>query len=83
MRLVVQRVTEAAVRVDGELISSIGKGMMVLVGISRDDKEEDAKFLARKLVNLRMFDNDEGKPWDKNVKDKGYEILLGELINIT
>ena len=78
MRLVVQRVTEAAVHVNGELISQIGKGLMVLVGISKDDKPEDAQFLAKKLVNLRLFENDQGKSWDKSVKDKKLEILLGE-----
>lgn len=80
MKLVIQRVTEASVRVNGELISSIGKGLMVLVGISRDDKEEDSNFLARKLINLRIFDNEDGKPWDKTVKDCGLEILLGMFI---
>lgn len=76
MRVVVQRVTEASVKVHGEVISSIGKGLMVLVGISRDDEEKDADFLARKLVRLRLFDSEDGKAWDKSVVDSQLEILL-------
>merc|ERR1712137_462872 len=76
MRLVIQRVTQAAVRVGEEIVGEIGKGLMVLVGINRDDTVQDAQTLSRKLVNLRLFDSPQGKGWDKSVKDLDLEVLL-------
>ena len=61
MRLTVQRVSEASCTVEGELISSIGQGYMVLVGFSVDDNEEIAKKMALKLSKLRVFSDDQGK----------------------
>ncbi|KAI6185656.1 D-aminoacyl-tRNA deacylase [Aphelenchoides besseyi] len=76
MRLVVQRVTRAAVSVDGQVISEIGRGLCVLVGICREDTDEDIDYGVRKLLNLRFFDNSETeKRWDKSVKDRQFEIL--------
>ncbi|KAL3318231.1 hypothetical protein Ciccas_003102 [Cichlidogyrus casuarinus] len=75
MRLVIQRVKEASVHVDGRLISSIGKGVMVLVGLSRDDKQADLDYMCRKLLALRLFEDEEGKKWSKGVKDAQLEIL--------
>ncbi|CAJ0582319.1 unnamed protein product, partial [Mesorhabditis spiculigera] len=75
MKAIIQRVTKASVTVGGEVISSIGKGLCVLVGIHRDDKIEDMEFIARKIVNLRLFDAEDGKKWDKSVKDLDLEIL--------
>ncbi|KAI1728119.1 d-Tyr-tRNA(Tyr) deacylase domain-containing protein [Ditylenchus destructor] len=76
MRAVIQRVSKAHVMVGNELISSIGRGICVLVGISRDDNAEDIEYVVRKLLNLRMYDNVESnKKWDKSVKDLGLEIL--------
>uniref|UniRef100_A0A0R3SAV6 D-aminoacyl-tRNA deacylase n=2 Tax=Hymenolepis diminuta TaxID=6216 RepID=A0A0R3SAV6_HYMDI len=58
------------------LVSEIGRGLMVLVGISRDDEEKDLVYMARKIVNLRIFDDPvKQKRWDKSVQDVGGEIL--------
>ncbi|XP_047119349.1 D-aminoacyl-tRNA deacylase 1-like [Schistocerca piceifrons] len=75
MKAVIQRVLKASVTVDGEVISSIGKGLCVLVGISRDDTEADMEYLARKLLNLGIFEDDNGKRWNLSVRDKNLEIL--------
>ncbi|ASB66306.1 D-aminoacyl-tRNA deacylase [Bacillus velezensis] len=61
MKLVVQRVTEASVTVDGAVAGRIGPGIMALVGITHEDTEEDAAYLADKIVNLRIFDDESGK----------------------
>nr|WGD65692.1 D-aminoacyl-tRNA deacylase [Bacillus subtilis] len=74
MRLVVQRVTEASVTVDEEVVYQIGQSLMVLVGITHDDTEDDAAYLADKVVNLRIFDDSEGK-MNLSLVDIGGEIL--------
>lgn len=61
MRAVVQRVSRAAVSVDGGLVSEIGPGMLVLLGVSRDDGERDADWLADKIRALRIFADEEGR----------------------
>ncbi len=61
MRAVVQRVTEARVRVAGKIVGEIGRGLMVLIGISTHDTEADAAWLADKLASLRIFEDDDGK----------------------
>jgi len=61
MRLVIQRVREARVTVDGEIVGGIGRGLLVLVGVHREDSERDALFLAEKTVHLRIFEDDQGK----------------------
>ena len=60
MRAVVQRVSEAAVRVDGEVVGSIGAGLLVLLGVGRGDTPEDAGYLAEKIAGLRVFGDDAG-----------------------
>lgn len=60
MRILIQRVTEARCRIDGEIHSEIGKGLMVLVGVGRDEDQEDVEWLSKKLVNMRIFDDDNG-----------------------
>lgn len=60
MRIVVQRVSQASVVIDGNVRSAIGKGYMILVGICRDDTVEDAEWLARKVAALRVFDDAKG-----------------------
>ena len=57
----VQRVTEASVSVDGEIVGSTGYGLVVLLGISREDGSEDVEYMVEKIPNLRIFDDDEGK----------------------
>lgn len=74
MRLVVQRSKEAKVTVEGEVTGSIAKGFVVLVGVTHEDKEEDAAFLAEKVVNLRVFEDEAGK-MNLSLLDVGGEIL--------
>jgi len=61
MKIVLQRVKEANVRVKGKIVGKINKGIALLVGIERGDREEGAKYLANKIVNLRIFPDNEGK----------------------
>ena len=61
MRAVVQRVTEAQVSVAGEVVGEIGSGLLVLLGVARDDSGQDADYLAEKIANLRIFDDERGK----------------------
>ena len=61
MKAVVQRVTSASVAVDGETVGAIGAGLMILLGVTHSDGEEQALWLARKTVGLRIFEDDEGK----------------------
>ena len=61
MRAVVQRVRQAHVDIDGEIASSIGKGLVVLLGVGVDDTEDDAQYLATKIAHLRIFEDEHGK----------------------
>jgi D-tyrosyl-tRNA(Tyr) deacylase len=61
MRAVVQRVSQASVRVDSELVGSIGPGLMILLGVTHDDGPAEAEWLARKIVSLRIFEDSAGK----------------------
>uniref|UniRef100_A0A336MTB6 D-aminoacyl-tRNA deacylase n=1 Tax=Culicoides sonorensis TaxID=179676 RepID=A0A336MTB6_CULSO len=74
MKAVIQRVSSASVSVDGQLISQIGKGLCVLIGICQSDTEKDLEFIARKILNIRLFEHD-GKRWQKSVKDQNLEVL--------
>jgi D-aminoacyl-tRNA deacylase len=74
MRAVIQRVSRASVKVDGELTGEIGKGMLVLLGVAKDDNEADADYLAAKVVGLRIFENDAGK-MNLSVADVGGAVL--------
>ena len=60
MRAVVQRVSEASVTIDGTIKSSIGKGLMILLGIEHEDNEYDIEWLSKKIVNLRIFNDENG-----------------------
>ena len=75
MRVVVQRVICAEVTVTGEVISNVGRGLLVLVGVEEGDSQEDVAFMSRKLLNLRVFDDSKGR-MDLSVTDVGGEILL-------
>ena len=75
MRAVIQRVSEASVTFDGQLISSIGHGMLVLQGVEVGDTSEDLDYLVRKITALRIFDDEEGV-MNKDIKSIGGEILL-------
>ncbi|KAM4692874.1 D-aminoacyl-tRNA deacylase 1 [Discoglossus pictus] len=75
MRAVIQRVTQASVTVGEEQVSAIGRGICVLLGISVEDTQKDVDYIVRKILNLRIFADDSGKPWCKSVMDKQYEVL--------
>ena len=75
MKLVVQKVKEANVKVNDSVIGEIKKGYMVLVGISKDDTEKEADYLVNKLINLRVFEDENGK-MNLSIQDVGGELLL-------
>ncbi|KAJ8700423.1 D-tyrosyl-tRNA(Tyr) deacylase, variant 2 [Pleurotus ostreatus] len=77
MRAVIQRVASASVSVNNEVVSSISRGLMVLVGIGRDDTAEDVAFIAKKILALRLFEatDDSTKMWRSNVSDIDGDIL--------
>ena len=75
MKLVIQRVTRASVTVDGEVVGKIGKGFLVLVGIASSDTKEIADKYLKKLINLRIFEDENGKT-NLSLKDVGGELLL-------
>ncbi|KAE8723016.1 D-tyrosyl-tRNA(Tyr) deacylase 1 [Hibiscus syriacus] len=77
MRAVVQRVASASVEVDGRIVSEIGPGLLVLVGLHDSDTESDADYICRKVLNMRLFTNEStGKGWDQNVMQRDYGVLL-------
>ncbi len=75
MRAVIQRVDEASVSIDGQVIARISRGLLVLVGVENDDTGDDLAFLKRKIVNLRVFDDQHGR-MNLAVKDVGGGLLL-------
>ena len=75
MKLVVQRVKNAKVEVENKVVGKIGTGYMVLIGIGPEDTEKEADYLAKKLINLRVFEDEEGK-MNLNIKQVGGELLI-------
>ena len=75
MRALIQRVTSASVKVDGEIVGKIGKGFLIFLGIYEEDTEEKIEKLTKKIVNLRIF-NDENDKMNLSIKDVKGEILL-------
>lgn len=75
MKAVVQRVTQASVTIDGKVTAAINEGMLVLIGIEDADNAEDIQWLSSKIINLRIFDDDNHVP-NISVKDMGGDILL-------
>ncbi len=75
MRAVVQRVTRAKVTVEGKTVGEIAKGLVVLLGVARDDEKGDASYLANKIVALRIFDDEQGK-MNLSLKDSGGSALV-------
>ena len=74
MKTVIQRVLKAQVSVDGKVISRIGKGLLLLVGVGKNDAKEDVKYLTGKIASLRIFGDDAGK-MNLDIKQTGGEIL--------
>lgn len=74
MRCVIQRVAQASVNVDGEQIGAIQQGFMVLIGVSTDDTDHDVHYMAEKVPNLRIFEDEAGK-MNRSLKDVGGAIL--------
>jgi D-tyrosyl-tRNA(Tyr) deacylase len=74
MRVLLQRVTQASVSIDGEEVARIGKGLVCLVGVAQGDTESDARFLAEKAVNLRIFSDEAGK-FNFSLVDVNGELL--------
>ena len=75
MRALVQRVSHASVSVDGATLGSIGAGLVLLIGICRDDDTDDADYIVGKSVNLRIFSDEQGK-FDRSALDIGAELLV-------
>lgn len=75
MRVVLQRVSQAKVVVDEKEIGAIGRGIVVLVGIGKGDREEDARYLVDKLIHLRIFPDEQGK-MNRSLKDVNGSVLI-------
>jgi len=75
MRALLQRVSRASVTVEGQTISTIGRGLLILLGVGHGDEEEQAKFLAEKIANLRVFEDEQGKT-NLSVQDVKGEVLV-------
>ncbi|MFU0801147.1 MAG: D-aminoacyl-tRNA deacylase [Xylanivirga thermophila] len=75
MRAVVQRVCKASVKVDEELIGSINRGLLVFLGVENDDTEKDLKYLVDKIINLRIFEDEQGK-MNLSIKEIEGEVLV-------
>ncbi len=75
MRAIIQRVKEARVEVEGEVVGRIGEGMLILLGAGKDDTEVDAEYLAEKILTLRIFEDVEGK-MNLSLTDTGGEVLV-------
>ena len=75
MRVVVQRVSQSKVKVSGEVIGEINEGLMVLVSFVNEDNDTDLGWMTKKIINLRIFNDDEGK-MNRSVQDVGGDILL-------
>ncbi|MBC7252593.1 MAG: D-tyrosyl-tRNA(Tyr) deacylase [Actinobacteria bacterium] len=75
MRALIQRVSRCAVRVEGREVSSIGPGLLVLLGVSTRDTREDVDYIVRKTINLRIFDDQEGK-LNLSLAEKGGEVMV-------
>jgi D-tyrosyl-tRNA(Tyr) deacylase len=75
MKAVIQRVSKASVTVDSKTVGSIGRGLLVYIGVSNTDKEDDAAFIGRKIAELRLFEDKAGK-MNRSVCDAGGAVLI-------
>ena len=78
MRILIQRVSQASVTVEGQIISNIGKGLLILLGVGHDDTESPAVFLAEKVANLRIFEDEHGKTNLSVLDVKGEAIVVSQ-----
>jgi D-tyrosyl-tRNA(Tyr) deacylase len=78
MRAVIQRVSEASVEVEGRTVGQIGEGLLVLLGVARDDSRQDADYLAEKTVNLRVFADREGKMNLSLIDTRGEMLVVSQ-----
>ncbi|XP_037867899.1 D-aminoacyl-tRNA deacylase 1 isoform X2 [Bombyx mori] len=75
MKALIQRVMNAKVIVNGEVISNIEQGLCILIGISKYDTVKDIEYIVRKILSIKLFDDESSKRWKKTVVDKQFEIL--------
>ena len=75
MRALLQRVSHARVEVEGQIVGEIGEGLLIFLGIARQDQERDATYLLQKILNLRIFPDDQGK-MNRSVEDIGGQLLI-------
>ncbi|MDD5242944.1 MAG: D-aminoacyl-tRNA deacylase, partial [Syntrophorhabdaceae bacterium] len=75
MKAVIQRVKSASVEVDGKIVGQIGRGLLVLLGIGQGDTEEDIRWMVEKIINLRIFEKEDGK-FDESLLDIRGELLV-------
>lgn len=75
MKTVIQRVKSASVTVDGQLIATIGKGLLVLAAVAKDDTKKEVESMANKILKVKFWNDDEGKSWKRNVQEIEGEVL--------
>ena len=76
MKFVIQRVTKGCVRVEGQIVGQIGKGLMILVGLTEGDTEEYIDHVVDKFLNIKLFDDEKGARWKESIKSLGLDLLL-------
>ena len=76
MRAVVQRVSSARVRIDGRIAGEIDRGLLLLIGVGRDDTADDVGYVVRKVLELRIFEGEDGKPMDRSVVEISGGVLV-------
>ena len=78
MRAVIQRVKSASVKVDGELVSEIGTGLLIFLGVSQDDTETELEYITNKVANLRIFEDEDGKMNLSLLDTKGSALVVSQ-----
>ena len=82
MRVVVQRVSQSSVIIESDIVSSISKGLLILLGVENNDTLDDVNWLIRKIINLRIFTDIDGKMNNSIIDIKGDIIVVSEIIPI-